>query len=376
MLRRTPLLVLALVAALVVAVLVALRDDPTPVAQEPRRAPTGLPTPDPVPTIPPDIEPDPVPRKPLRVGISPGFSILSASDDELRTDLTAATRLGVDRVRIDLNWAKVAQYGGLDWSDTDRVVRASRAAGLKVLVVVSYSPVSGRLDDGSPDPALFGRFVAAAAQRYRDQVFAWELWNGPNRESFWAAPPDAREYARLVEAAARPLRRYDPGARILVGSLAPAVNGAVGLQVNPVTFLRRFYATGIDRGLFDVVSVHPYTYPALPSGRQPWNTYARLLDLYKVMERAGDGDKPVWLTEYGASTGASARSVSLARQEQMVLGAVREARRLPFVDSLWFYALRDTDSDSSDPETGFGLLDDAGRPKPAYSALRRELQRN
>ncbi len=352
-------------------------DEPATAPDEARRTPLTLPTPSPVEPSTPETPDEPERTRPLRLGISPGISILDAPDDEMRADLASAVRLGVDRVRLDLSWARVERTPGvLDWADSDRVVDASRDAGLKVLVVVSYTPSWAALADGSPDPELFGEFVSAAAERYGDRVYAWEMWNGPNRQSFWGARPDPREYARVAAAGARAVRADDPRATVVVGSLAPAENGAAGRQTSPEAFLRGFYAAGIKRSLFDVVSIHPYTYPALPRGRQPWNTFARLPELHQVMQRAGDGDKPVWLTEYGASTGESARSVGERRQAEMMVGAVRGARDLPYVDSLWFYSLRDTVSDSRDPAEGFGLIDDQGRPKPAYSALQRELRRN
>ena len=60
----------------------------------------------------------------------------------------------------------------------------------------------------------------------------------------------------------------------------------------------------------------------------------------------------------------------------MMVEAYREATQLPYVGALFVYSLRDTSTDTTDPEAGVGLLGHRGRPKPAYDALRRELQRN
>lgn len=313
----------------------------------------------------------------VEVGISPGFVVADLPPEQLRADLEAVHRLGARWVRVDLSWERIAPTpSSRDWSDADRLLDAADAAGLRVLAVVGYRPAWGTRDDGSADPAGFAGFVGEAARRYRSQVDAWELWNEPNLQRFWTASPDPAAYARLVDAAAREVREHDPASSVVLGGLSPAVDAEDGSQMSPITFLRGVYDAGLDRSLFDAVSVHPYSYPALPSGDQDWNTFNRLPDIHDVMVQAGDGAKPLWLTEYGAPTGASDRAVSSRRQARMMVGAYRQAVRLPYVGALFLYSLRDTSTDTTDPEAGFGLLGHSGRAKPAYTALRRELQRS
>ncbi len=323
------------------------------------------------------------PRRRLSVGISLGFGILDLPPARMRADLAKAKKLGAHRVRIDISWRRVEHTRGRhDWSDTDRVLRAARREGLSVLAVVGYRPDWARLPDGSADPAGFARFVRAAAKRYHSQVRVWELWNEPNLERAWSAPVSPYAYARLVAAAAPQLRRHDPQAKILVGALSPGVDVDDRSEMSPVTFLRRFYAAGVESGddkafraAFDAVSIHPYTYPALPSGEQHWNTFHRLPAVHAVMRRAGDTGKKVWLTEYGAPTGTSSRAVSPKRQAAMVVSAYREARRLRFVQALFYYSLRDVSRQAHESEANFGLMLHHGRAKPGYHALRRELRK-
>lgn len=313
----------------------------------------------------------------LAVGLSPGFALIDLPPARLRADLDAIRRSGASWVRVDLSWARVESVQGRrDWADTDRVLGAARRAGLRVLAVVGYRPAWGALPDGSAAPAAFGRFVDAAARRYARRVAAWEVWNEPNLAAAWSARPSPAAYARLVGAAAPGIRRHDPGADVVIGALAPAVDARDGSQVSPLTFLRRLYADGLDRRLFDAVSVHPYSYPALPGGGQQWNTFSRLPDLHGVLRRAGDGATPLWLTEYGAPTGRSDRAVTPTRQARMIAEAVRRARAHPFVATLFIYALRDARPDLLDPEANFGLLRHGGRPKPGWTALRRTLGRS
>ncbi len=313
----------------------------------------------------------PAPRD-VPVGVSPGFGIIDLPAARQRADLLAIRRLGADRVRLDLSWARIeARPGRFDWTDTDRLLAAARASDLRVLAVVGFRPSWSRL--GQPDPVGFGRFVAAAARRYGSLVSAWEIWNEPNLRRAWSTRPSPAAYARIATTAARAVRTHDAGAPVVLGALAPAVDTRSGDEVSPLTFLRGVYRAGLDRSLFDAVSVHPYSYPALPSDQQDWNTFHRLPDLHGVMQDAGDGAKTLWLTEYGAPTGQSSRAVSRSRHARMLVDAYRRAMALPFVGALFVYSLRDTAADTTDPEAGFGLLDHRGRAKPAYRALQREL---
>lgn len=93
--------------------------------------------------------------------------------------------LGVDRVRVTVNWAVVAP--GLSGEPDparlaphDHVLRSARALGIEVLLTLSAGQGAAR-----PDPAAFGRFVEALGRRWdgrdgRPAARAWSLWNEPN----------------------------------------------------------------------------------------------------------------------------------------------------------------------------------------------------
>ena len=311
------------------------------------------------------------------VGFSPGFDIMYADAASLREQLRGMRALGARRLRIDVSWALVEQSpGNFDWRHTDRVVAAARAAGLKVLGVLCYVPDWANDEASVADPANlpgFAAFAGRAAGRYAGSVHAWEIWNEPNLDRFWEDQPNPADYARVVDAAARRIRDAAPRAKVVAGALAPAVDADDGSEVAPETFVREFYAAGPDRALFDAFSVHPYSYPAMPDGDEGWNTFHKLPELHRLMARAGDAATPLWLTEYGAPTGRSDRSVSAKKQARMLVGALREARRLRFVGPIYYYSFRDRERAPEDAEANFGVTRHSGKPKAAYWALRRVL---
>lgn len=313
------------------------------------------------------------------VGFSPGFSIMEESLGDLRRDLDQMRAIGITRVRLDLSWARVeGTRGRYDWSQPDRVFGEARKRGITILAVIGYQPEWAQRHDsaGRPlpvDRAGFARFAGAAATRYRTQVGAWEIWNEPNLQRFWTAAPDPAQYAALVNAVAPRLRAGDPGARILVGSMAPA-NDAPGSAVSPMTFLRGIYAR-VPLDNFDAVSVHPYSYPAMPTGQEEWNTFHRMHRLRQIMASNRDGGSKIWLTEYGAPTGTSDDAVSERTQATMLVSGVREARRRGYTGPVYLYSLRDAGTDAGNREDNFGVLTHDRRAKASYAALRQEIAR-
>ncbi|WP_323793384.1 cellulase family glycosylhydrolase [Nocardioides sp.] len=313
----------------------------------------------------------------LRIGISTGFSIMYSGDKRLDKDLARSENFGADQLRLDISWAIIEHEQGVyDWSLTDRLLSRTKAKGINVLGVIGFAPDWSHNPDQSVKPELFAKFVDLAAKRYANKVAAWEIWNEPNQDRSWKAKPNPRAYARMFEQASAKIQKRDPKAKILMGSLAPAVDDPDGIEISPITFLKGVYRAKIDRSSYDVISVHPFSYPALPSGDEDWNTFNRLPDIYRVVKRNGDGKKPFWLTEYGARTGSSSRSVNYKRHTKLMIDAYRETKKLPFVQALFFYSLRDASPNLKEPEDNFGLLKFNGRPKPAYKAVRRELIRN
>lgn len=307
-------------------------------------------------------------RRRNRVGFSPGFSILYQEVEELRADLARMHDLGARRLRVDLSWALVERdRGTYDWSHSDRVFGEARAAGLKVLPILGYQPSwAGR---STVDVDGFSAFVKAAVERYGAQVPAWEIWNEPNLERFWFGEPDPAAYGAMVSTVSPLIRSLDPKARIVVGSMAPAVDARDGSQVAPETFLA---AAGdhLAPGDFDAVSVHPYSYPAMPQEALTWNTFFRLPQMGRMAQEIGGPDVKLWLTEYGAPTGASDRAVSEKTQADMLVSAVRAARRDPRVGPIYLYSYRDAGSDLGDSEDNFGVVRHDGTPKRAALRLR------
>ena len=312
------------------------------------------------------------------LGIATGSGLDALDDSDLDEYMSAVAGTGADWVRFDMDWSVIEPARGrFDWSGTDRVVAAADSHDLQVLGLLTHTPRWARTteadaDDthGMPaDPDEFGRFAGDVADRYSDSVSHWEIWNEPNITAFFTPQPDAGAYADLLVAASEAIRNVDPGAVIVTGGLSPATDN--GSDIAPATFLTELYDQGVSSN-FDVVGMHPYSYPALPSdaSTSDRNSFYRMREMRTLMVERGDSDKPIWATEFGAPTGTGTDAVGLTEQADILRDGITEQRALGFVDKLFVYSLLDRGAEVSDREQNFGVVAYDGSYKPAWDVLR------
>lgn len=296
-------------------------------------------------------------------------------------DLMAA--MHVTWVRVDVGWAWVeSERGQFDWAYPDEIVSEAAARGMKVLVVLANSPAwagSSAPGQSAIEPysrpanlSDFASFARIAAQRYASRgVRSWEIWNEPNTSQFWPPSPDANEYGDLFRVIAAAIRRVDPKATLLIGGLSPKTDSS-GAEIPPAKYLEQLYGNGAAQ-LADGIAAHPYSYPALPmqKSRQAAGGFKDLPALHAVMVRHGDGQKKIWITEFGAPTGTDPAAVS----EEAQAAAFSQARQLvaswAWAGPLIYYELVDGGTDPSDKEQNFGVLHEDLTAKAAALALMR-----
>lgn len=373
-----------LASALVLALLASC-GGPTTVAvpRAPRPSAAG------VAATPPATVPQPYPAaEPL--GLAEDLQYLTGDALEARLDDYA--RLGVQWARFQLIWANVQPDGPADWrwGPIDALVDGLEARGISVLGAVTTTPAWADRAPGCAeqtcapaDPAQFASFAGAAAARYQGRVAAWEVWNEPNIALFWKPTPDPVAYAALLRAVRPAVAAGDPGAVVVSGGPAPAVDvvGPDGrpTSTDPVTFLQQTYAAGAA-GSFDAVGWHPYSYPRAPGGLNPTSAWVQMYgtatNVRGIMTAFGDGAKPVWATEFGAHTAAAAGGALTEDQQAEYLGGGIDLwRGYPWAGPFFIYQLRDRGTDETDQEDHFGLERADGSPKPAWDAVARRVVR-
>ncbi|WP_374222808.1 hypothetical protein [Williamsia sp. CHRR-6] len=216
------------------------------------------------------------------------------------------------------------------------------------------------------DPEEFGKFCGAVAARYRGRLAALEIWNEPNGTLFFRPEPNAGAYTAMVVSAYRRVKSGAPEMPVVVGALGP-LTGTNSIGVAAVEFVAQMYAAGVA-GHLDAMSFHPYDFGAdlATGGLYDQSPCRQLIAIHALMAAHGDGEKKVWLTEYGAPT---VDAITPQRQADLIVATARQWTEVSYAGPMFVYGIRDDQANSPDPEHNYGVATFAFAPKPAVEAV-------
>ena len=183
-----------------------------------------------------------------------------------------------------VGWAAIELSAGVyTWPALDAFASVATAHGLQFLYC----------SDGKPsfytfptNHTAYSNFITALVTRYSGVITHYGLWNEPSQD---AALPSAAELAALANIAVPIIRAIDPAAKIC----APGFQGQIATAAQ---FSDDYYAAGGPTTV-DIVALHTYNtdLPETTSGISR-NSLARL---YRLIEKYGLQDKPIWQDEFG-----------------------------------------------------------------------------
>jgi hypothetical protein len=235
---------------------------------------------------------------------------------DVAQQFSAMVASGVENVRVAFNWALAQPYptaadvpadqqsqftdiGGVptDFGPTDQIVTLAAQHGISVLPTVLYAPAWDAAQNGSgiafpARPGPYANYLTALIQRYgphgsfwrsypkipRMPIRMWQIWNEEQLGYYWHQP-FVTSYVALLRASHRAIKRADPGARVVLGSVTNTAWRILG----------QIYRKGA-RKLFDVVSVNAFT-------KTPANVLLYLHLTRRAMDRFKDSKKPLIASE-------------------------------------------------------------------------------
>lgn len=286
---------------------------------------------------------------------------------------SAFDRLEPDFARSGLEWQAVEyKRGSYDWRVYDRLYAELRSRGIAPLWSVTAAPCFAQVNPDDcqnsmrPSPEFYdemAEFAAAAVKRY-PEIGAMEVWNEPNAGKYWRGRAEPELYAKMFKTVRDAVKRVDPSLPVLFGSLSPHATSE-GNTVSAAEFLQQGYDLGAVQKA-DGISTHPYP-GTLPGEDNGVAVAKRLGDLWAVMERERDTERPLWITETGVSTHGD-RAFTPQQQAEALVQIYEVVRRIPQVKTLLLHRFRDSVGDNAF-EPGYGSVDQDGNPKAAYCAL-------
>jgi len=218
--------------------------------------------------------------------------------------------------------------------------------------------------------AALANFLAARAvvKHFKGAVAHWEIWNEPDHPIYWQPQDNLEAYARLLKRIYPVLKEADPQCQVLIGGLTNTVSSN----------LERLYEQAGAES-FDIVNIHPFVSPLAD---RPVEELRRMVDHTRgVMQRYGDGAKPIWVTEIGCPGSAENQTWWLGkgldenRQAEWVASVYAEALRWENVEKIFWAFFRDTQDHFKDAVDHFGLVRHDFTPKAAYAAYRAAARR-
>ncbi len=193
--------------------------------------------------------------------------------------LDAMKEMGVQYQRMDFPWGAVQKENGeFDFAMFDKFVDEFCNEKIKVLGILSSGGANGL--NASKDIEKWKNYITTMVAHYKGKVDDWEVLNEYN------AHGNGTDYGKYLKVAAEAIRAGNKDARVIYG----------GLMGAPADFVdESIKVAGVDS--FDVMNFHVYPAPYDPE----WRIKMYLDRLLGVMKKYG-ADKPVWITETGAST--------------------------------------------------------------------------
>jgi hypothetical protein len=340
---------------------------------------------------------------------------------------------GAGIVRIQAFWSQLAPGSrpvdpsssadpAYDWSYLDDAVRGANAHGLEVLLSADRAPAwaegpnrpaSAPAGTWRPDPAEYGLFAHALAQRYSGAILDpdnptkllprvryYQAWNEPNLSTYltpqWSGKTAVSPliYRQLLNAfydgVKGPINGADQSNFVVGAGTAPFGDlGTGGRRISPLLFARTLYCLSgkklkttscPDPAHLDAISHHPYSV-----GGPRWKAYnaddASVPDVWKVVrvlrraESTGrvlpTGRKRVWATEISwDSSPPDPQGVPAATQARWL----EESMYVLWsqgVDTMIWYLIQDaapTPSYAQTYQSGVYLRN--GTAKPSLTAFR------
>lgn len=293
-------------------------------------------------------------------------------------------QMAEDISRLGAGWMRCeficTRQGHMDLVGWDEIMLRARRHGLRIIGLLDYSTLHGPGKSDWATPEYAERFAARAAfiaNRYKNQVSVWEIWNEPNLPDFRLDP---EPYANLLALTYRAIKAVDHRAVVCAAGLAGCWSGENNLQAKQ--YLEELYESAAckafraERGFypFDAVANHPYAWEK-PASR--YMETALKDNVLSVMRKHGDGAKPIYITEIGWDADPDSPTRMGPDREE------NERRQAEWIAELYEITPRMRREDGSPLVTtvcvycyqapgGFGLREfGSDRERPAYDAYRR-----
>lgn len=297
-----------------------------------------------------------------------------SSKRDLEKAILLLQEAGVGWVRVDFLWGDIEpQEGNFDFAKYDRIVKLLRSKGIQILGILNYSTDwasgCGQWNCAPKDNLVFVNYTRKVIERYKGQVKYWELWNEPDSATYWKEQDGLKSYCILLKEFYIAAKQIDPDCKILNGGLA-----------NGLASINHLYDNGA-KDYFDILNIHSFQTPLQAGAIKAVANYPELA--YKIMQRNGDGNKKIWITEIGCpglEEGLSTdnwwmgNNPTECQQAAWVEEVYTVLLKDPQVEKIFWAFFRDTKKHWNNGVDYFGLLRWDYSIKPSFKVYKKCFQ--
>lgn len=305
-----------------------------------------------------------------RASFAPGENTLI----DYNTYYTKLFNSGVKYLRAPLDWNTVEQTKGVYWElsdlrNFDVNINYTFNNGIKITGLLGGT--NPLYDNDNPPVSFeavkaFGNYSYFVANRFRDKIKYWEIWNEANYIGGWTSVPNASQYTTLLKEAAIRVREANPDAKIIFAGTA--------------LFDFKFVKECLDAGAsayFDIMAYHPYRFRFLPGSEgtpeghsaylqdgdfqdgatNPYQSYAEEVNALKQLVHQYKPDVELWANEWGWGTDALLGENELTQSKYLTRALLYN--QILGINKTFWLVLADWGTDqspTSDPGHMMGLL--------------------
>jgi len=213
-----------------------------------------------------------------------------ASCKDIQKAASLMNRAHVGWVRMDFLWSDIEpKENQFDFAKYDAIVDILNSRGIHILGILNYSAdwasSCGKWNCKPKDNKLFVDYAVEVIKRYKGKVKYWEVWNEPDSVTYWKEQDGLKSYSELLKSVYLAAKKANPDCKILNGGIA-----------NGLGSINHLYENGA-KDYFDILNIHFFESPLHAGSIHAVENYPKLA--YKIMQRNGDGNKKIWITETG-----------------------------------------------------------------------------
>ncbi|CAI1546139.1 Beta-xylosidase [Serratia quinivorans] len=266
---------------------------------------------------------------------------------------------GFSSIREDFTWDQVERVPGEyaingKMESVDEVINKSAKENVNILLVLDYGNkniTNRNYPTSDYEIKKFADYAHWTASRYKGKVKYYEIWNewlvGAGVPKKFKRPDDSI-YLKLVKETSMAIRKADPDAIIITGSLNPLVHRD-----------RKWMLDLIKNGLLnyvDGISLHPYSYMLANKNLNiPKNAIMNISSFSGQIKTIAGKDIPLYITEMGYPTYFGRGGVSEVDAANWVIEYSILAKQTGYIKGVWWYDLINDGTNVDNKEHNFGF---------------------